>query len=172
MLIRPTQPGDIDRLPAIETAAGELFRSVPDLAWLADEEPIAAAEHRRFVDTRLSWVAVDEGRVERVVGFLVGERHDAALHLVELSVHPDAQRRGVGTALLRRGIEEAERLGLPTATLTTFLDVPWNGPFYRSHRFEQIPHEELSKDLGRVLDAEREAGLPMDRRAAMQLRLG
>lgn len=170
MLIRRTRPEDIDRLPAIETAAGSLFRTLPGLAWLADEEPSSVTAHRAHADARLSWVAVLEEEVEsreKPVGFLIAERHDAALHVLELSVHPDAQRRGIGAALLRRGIEEAGRLGLPAATLTTFVDVPWNGPFYARHGFDVARGEDLTEDLRRILDAERDAGLPMHRRVAM-----
>lgn len=167
MLIRRTQTEDVHRLPAIEIAAGELFRSLPDLAWIADEQPTCIETHRRFVGAGLSWVAVID---EHAAGFLVAERHERALHLVELSVHPDVQRRGVGSALLRRGVKEARHRRLESVTLTTFRDVPWNGPFYRRQGFEEVPSGQLTDHLRRVLEAEQEAGLPVRQRCAMQRR--
>lgn len=166
--IRPTRTTDVAGLPALEMAAGALFRAISDLAWLADEEPTSAEAHHEHVRAGLSWVAVLDESPRRAVGFLIAKRHDAALHLTELSVHPDAQRRGIGAALLRRGLEEAARLEYSAATLTTFVDVPWNGPFYERHGFERIPEVALSEDLRRVLDSERRTGLPMDRRVAMR----
>lgn len=163
--IRPTRGADVPGLPAIEAAAGALFRSLPELAWLADEEPISVAEHENFARAGLSWVAVWAGRV---AGFLVAEQHGSALHLVELSVHPDLQRRGIGASLLHTGIDTARRRGLPTATLTTFFDVAWNGPFYERHGFEPLTSDELTTDLRRVLMSEAAAGLPMERRGAMR----
>lgn len=166
--IRSTRPEDVADLPDLERAAGELFRVLPELAWIADEDPISTAEHDAYVRSGLSWVAVAAEPAQQLIGFLVAQRHRSALHLVELSVHPIAQRRGVGSALLRRGVEEAERLGLAAATLTTFVDVPWNGPFYRRHGFDPVLEQDLSEDLRLVLAGERRAGLPMTRRRAMR----
>lgn len=54
---------------------------------------------------RLWFVAAEDGRT---VGLLVVRLRDLDnrhLGLVDLDVHPDARRRGVGTALLRRAVE-------------------------------------------------------------------
>lgn len=38
--LRPTRLDNVAALPAIERAAGQRFRDVPELAWLADNEVI------------------------------------------------------------------------------------------------------------------------------------
>ena len=58
-------------------------------------------------------------------------------HLEQLSVHPDAARRGIGRALLRAAIAWAGDHGYHELTLATYRDVPWNGPFYASEGFEE-----------------------------------
>lgn len=49
---------------------------------------------------------------EQLVGF-VNVAWDGGIHafLLDTTVHPDAQRRGVGTELVRRAAHEARRLG-------------------------------------------------------------
>ena len=59
-------------------------------------------------------------------------------HLEQLSVHPEHGRRGLGRALLRAGLEWAAAHDYPELTLTTYRDVPWNGPFYASEGFVEL----------------------------------
>ena len=59
-------------------------------------------------------------------------------HLAQLSVQPDHGRRGLGRALLRAACEWALGHGYDELTLTTYRDVPWNGPFYASEGFVEI----------------------------------
>jgi len=65
------------------------------------------------------------------------------------------------------GIERAA--GLAGLTLTTFVDVPWNGPFCETLGFRRVHGEVLNRRLRTVLAHEGDAGLPMDRRCAMGL---
>jgi hypothetical protein len=53
-------------------------------------------------------------------------------------------------------------------TLTTFRDIPWNGPFYQSMGFEPIASEKLDTRLSAVLADEVRKGLPAARRCAMR----
>ncbi|WP_123788348.1 GNAT family N-acetyltransferase [Phytoactinopolyspora halophila] len=64
-------------------------------------------------------------------------------YLQFLAVHPDWQRRGHGTALLRAGLDEARRRGLPVQLETTN---PENVPFYRAHGFEVTSTLDLPPD--------------------------
>ena len=52
LTVRPTRPGDVASLPAIERAAGERFRESPDLAWLADGEAPAGFSIDRDCELR------------------------------------------------------------------------------------------------------------------------
>ena len=39
-------------------------------------------------------------------------------------------RQGIGSALVRAAMREAWELGYDRLSLTTYRDLPWNGPFY------------------------------------------
>lgn len=83
--LRPTRIDDVAALPAIERAAGQRFRDVPELAWLADNEVICVEDHLGYAGRGLSWLALAD---DRPVGFILAEAHPSSLFIVELSVHP------------------------------------------------------------------------------------
>ena len=94
-----------------------------------------------------------------------------ALHIRELSVHGDHQGRGLGRALLQTAIDHARSIGCATVTLTTFIDVPWNAPFYARCGFVRLDDPPAESALGVILAQEMRAGLPGERRCAMRLDL-
>ncbi|NTX61620.1 GNAT family N-acetyltransferase [Myxococcus sp. CA051A] len=152
---------------ALERASGELFRQLDDLAWIADDDVMEEADHRPFILARTVWVARDAEA--GVVGFLTAQAVGSALHVWQMAVHPSHQRRGLGRALLRAAAAHAREAGLSTLTLTTFLDVPWNEPFYVGLGFTRIPDDALDDRLREVLEHEARAGLPRERRCALWL---
>lgn len=133
--VRPTRPGDVTALPAIERAAGERFRDYPELAWLAEGEVISAEQHLDYAERGLSWLALAN---DQPVGFILAETHVSSLFIVELSVHLDWQGKGIGRRLIACVADQARKRGLASLTLTTFRDVPWNAPFYARLGFEMI----------------------------------
>lgn len=165
--IRRAAPGDAGALPAVECSAGEAFRALPDLAWIADGEVQSARRHRELIAAGLALVAELSGRP---VGFLNAEIFGNRLHLWQIAVHADHQGQGIGTRLLRRAIREAAARGLHAMTLTTFREVSWNEPYYRRLGF--VPLQAPSGHLRRILADEARAGLPMERRCAMVMWLG
>ena len=128
--IRLARAEDAEALPAIEQAAGKLFETVDGLAYLSGMEAIPADEQRRLIRKGHSLVAEPGGRI---VGFLSTEPFRRELHIREFSVHPDHQGQGIGAVLLRAAEIDARNSGFAAMTLTTFADVPWNGPFYARH---------------------------------------
>ncbi|MBO4120230.1 GNAT family N-acetyltransferase [Cupriavidus gilardii] len=168
-LIRPATSSDAASLPDIERSAAALFRTVPALAWIADDDVLSADVHLRFIAAGTAWVAVDD--TGKVRGFLSAERFDDALHIWELAVHRDSQGQGCGRALVSEAIAHARRQQLSAVTLTTFRDLPWNGPFYRQLGFDPIEGNALGERLTAVLEHERELGLPVHLRCAMRLAL-
>ena len=62
----------------------------------------------------------------------------------------------------------AKKTGYPAVTLSTFRDVPWNGPFYARHGFRALEPGELGEGLRRVVEGERERGLQTDLRVVMR----
>jgi GNAT superfamily N-acetyltransferase len=164
--IRPTKEQDVHILPEIERSAGECFRSLPALAWVADDGNLSAEEHLQYVMEETSWVS-EVG--DQVIGFLCAHEMDRDLHIEELAVHHEWQGQGIGRRLLQTVIEYARRNGFRSVTLTTFREVPWNEPFYRSMGFEIIAAEKMDTQLEEILHAETARGFSAEKRCAMRL---
>ncbi|MBS7444221.1 GNAT family N-acetyltransferase [Enterobacter sp. 120016] len=164
LTVRPTRPGDVTALPAIERAAGERFREVQELAWLADGEVISAEQHLEYAERGLSWLALVN---DRPAGFILTEAHSSSLFIVELSVVLDWQGKGIGRQLIARAAAHARTLGLASLTLTTFRDVPWNAPFYARLGFEKMTT--LTPELRQKREEEAAHGFAYETRCAMRL---
>ena len=160
---------DAEALPALENSAGTLFRDLPALAWLADEDDLTVQRYRELIARGATWVAVDAE--DRPVAFLSASLEPDALHIWEVSVRRDLQRQGLGHALVATAAHAAQQRGVAAVTLTTFREVPWNAPFYSRLGFEIVPIDALGERLETVLRTEPERGLPLDKRCAMRLRL-
>jgi GNAT superfamily N-acetyltransferase len=147
----------------VEIRAAAIFATIPALAAIAagaatDRETlVAAVEEDRLI------VAVEGARV---VGFALVSAHDDAAHLDELDVLPEAGGRGIGRALLEAAAAWARAHGHAQLTLTTFRDVPWNGPFYARAGFAVID-EPLPPRLAAIRARERARGLDREPRVAM-----
>ena len=156
-------------MPAIEQSAGELFRGLGDLSWIADEGNMRVEHHLELIRAGTSWVAA--GPDGRPRGFLCAMLLPAALHIVELAVGLESQRQGVGRCLMEHAICWAYSRRLSNITLTTFRDLPWNGPFYSSLGFRVLSTQQIDARLGRILCEEAMNGMPPHRRCAMRLDL-
>lgn len=100
MTVRREEPADHDATREVVSAA---FGEEP-ISDLVDAMRVSSAWRD------LSFVAEEDGRVVGHVSFTRGwldapERLHEVLVLSPLSVHPSAQRRGVGSALVRRTLE-------------------------------------------------------------------
>jgi len=160
---------DVPLLPAIERSAGQVFRAIPSLAWIADDTVQTTEEHLQFVRFGTSWVAVDI--CDRPLGFLNGQVLGREFHICQAAVDRAHQGRGYGRALIKAAIDWAKAQELAAITLTTFRDVPWNEPFYTSLGFETLEQVQLCTRLLETLRKEVEHGLPEEQRCAMRLRL-
>ena len=165
--VRPGRLDDAFALPAVERSAGALFATIPELAWIADDHVEDVASHRDHIDAGLEWVVVDHA--DRPVGFVMAAVEGDALHIDEVCVADGFQRRGAGRALMAAAVEAARARGLAAVTLTTFRDVPWNGPFYARLGFDTLAPADLDPRLAAILKAEGRRGMPMERRIAMRL---
>lgn len=152
-IIRTGCAADVPLLAAIELAAGELFPAarIPDPDVLF---PVALLEKAGAED--LLFVADVVGRV---VGFATSTIVTDRLHLDELSVHPEFGRQGLGRRLVQAVVDAAHDRGLCGVSLTTFADIPWNGPFYQSMGFTILAEDALDEPLTAALTYERELGL-------------
>lgn len=158
--IRPAAQADLARLQAIERAAGTLFPEgrIPDID---DVMPLGDLE--KAADEGLLLVATSD---DCVVGFAMAHELDGSLHLAVMAVHPDYGKRGLGRKLVFAILHEAARRQFSAVTLTTFGDLPWNGPFYQEAGFQVLGDAELSPSLRDIIEHEERLG--MANRVAMQ----
>ena len=113
-------------------------------------------ELEKGLASRSLLVAVSEGSV---VGFAMAKELDENFHLTVMAVHPEHGQRGFGRQLVLAVIDEARQRQHPAVTLTTFGDLPWNGPFYRGAGFHVLSDEALSPALRRILAQEQRLGM-------------
>ena len=165
MTIRPASSDDLAVLVEIERAAGDLFRQLdPDL--LADHDPGSVEELLPYADDCRAFVSVDAH--DRPVGYLLVDLVDGAAHIEQVSVHPDHARKGLGRALIEHAASWASARALHSLTLTTYLDVPWNAPYYERLGFRSIPASEETAGLRAIREHERALGLEVWPRTSMQ----
>lgn len=143
-------------MPAVERSAGELFRTIPALSWIADDAVADEADHVRAIEAGLHWVADSDSGL---LGFLLAAHAGQDLHIEELSVSIAAQGQGIGRALIAAAEEHARALGLTGLTLTTFEDIPWNAPYYARLGFEPLTGPGLDQRLAGIIRQEAARGL-------------
>lgn len=163
--IRPATSADLPALQDIERAAGAAFRDL-GMAAIADDEPPTLAALERHRRSGRAWVAVEER--DRPVAYLVAEPVDHALHIEQVSVHPDAAHRRIGRSLLDHAADHAHEQGLTALTLTTFADVPWNAPYYERLGFRVLTGPDVTPGLHRIRAHETEPGLDAWPRVCMR----
>ncbi len=146
-------PDDIPALIAVDKAASALFAPTglinPDA--LEDHVPASVFESEMPQDN----VFVARNQHGWAVGFALVRPRGSGLYLDQVSVHPDHGQKGIGRALVIRVLTEAEQRKLPHVSLSTFRDLPWNGPFYASMGFKEIPHDKLEVYMREIEDAQR-----------------
>lgn len=160
--LRLARPADAEAMPAIERAAAA--------AAFADEAGIDPAHTRSSEDfarliRRGHSLVAHVGEV--MAGFLVAQPFSRELHIWEMDVAPAYQRRGIGAGLVRAAQIDARNTSFRALTLTTFRDLPWNGPFYARLGFEEVTALDAHPRLAGELANEIDDGLPADRRCAM-----
>lgn len=162
--IRLAHKNDAEFLPDIERAAARLFAKEIEASGFDFGQVRTVSHYLRLIAQGRTLVAESDGKV---IGFLAAQPCRRELHIREMDVHPDWQGQGIGTILLRACLVDAANAGFQAATLTTFRDVPWNGPFYKRIGFHEVEDIAAHPRLSEELKAEVEAGLPEGRRIAM-----
>lgn len=155
---------DAEAMPAIEAAAGKLFETVEEGDGIAGTHTLPIDRLQRYIRKGHCLVAHSNNQL---AGFLVNEPFGRELHIWEMDVHPDFQQCGMGAGLLRACMIDARNSGFRALTLTTFRDVPWNGPFYTRLGFEEVTALDAHPRLAGELAVEADHGLPVEQRCAM-----
>ncbi len=167
-IVRAARRDDLPLLIEVERAAGEMFRSL-GMDLVADADPGSVEELAPYAQGGRAFVAADAG--DRPVGYLLIDLIDGAAHIEQVSVHPRHARRGIGRALIERAVTWSRHHGLDALTLTTYVEVPWNGLYYVRLGFQYLTPEEETPELRAIRDRERASGLDAWPRACMRLKI-
>ncbi|HEX5407781.1 MAG TPA: GNAT family N-acetyltransferase [Pseudonocardiaceae bacterium] len=156
LTIRRWRSDDLARLVEVSQAADRLFTDDAGLD-LPPDDPTAELRHAEHVLVAGS----------PAVGFAVVNTVDGRAHLATLGVHPSHGRRGIGGRLLTAACSLGAEMERSAITLTTFVDVPWNAPWYAARGFAVLPAGEWGPQLRAVWAAEQAAGIVVAPRTAM-----
>lgn len=154
--IRPARGDEVGDLQKIDLASATLFMGSGLIDFGpsgAPTEPIPEDRLRKGFGDGLIWVAVDDR--EELVGFALCSDRGDDLYLDQLSVLPTHGRRGLGSRLVRRCMQEAETRSHKRVSLSTFRKIAWNGPFYRKLGFREVPAWRLQDWQVAIRDAQR-----------------
>lgn len=164
--IRPAAPDDFGALREIERAAGQLFAEI-GMEEIAKDEPPSLDELRKYRDRGHAWVLADAD--DAPIGFALVDIVDGCAHIEQVSVHPRHHRQGYGRRLIDHIATWARDRAMPAVTLTTFVDVPWNAPYYERRGFRTLTDAELTPELAAVRAHEAANGLDPRTRVCMRL---
>lgn len=163
--VRLAREDEIATLQEIERRAGTPFAEVGMHA-IAEDEPPSREALRAFVDDGRAWVWPDEH--DRPVGYLVLGLVDDQPHIEQVSVDPAHAGARIGKRLIDHAVNWARDNGLQEITLTTFTQVPWNGPYYERLGFDYIPAAAEPPGLRAIRATELANGLDAWPRASMR----
>jgi GNAT superfamily N-acetyltransferase len=155
-VIRNARTSDFDAIIEIELAAGEAFRGI-GMDAIADDPPPSPKRLAEFMRSGVGWVEPDGS--DHPVAYLLLEQIDDRAHIEQVSVHPDSAHRGVGAALIETASAWSIGLQLRGLSLTTFVDVPWNAPYYIRLGFTVLPERDWTNGIRARVVAETAHGL-------------
>ena len=157
--IRTATPEDLPALPVFEAAADHILEAEPG------DQALPAPALTTPVEPRFILVAGNPPG-----GFARVDELGGQAHLEQLSVQPDFGGRGIGRSVVEAAIDAARSRGCLSMTLSTFADIPFNGPFYASCGFEEFAQPGQALAALRVHEAQ--LGLDdLGRRVVMRIRL-
>ncbi|QIS24198.1 GNAT family N-acetyltransferase [Nocardia terpenica] len=136
---------------------------------VAEDEPPSIEHLRAFAHDGRAWVIADETDIP--IAYLILDVVDGNAHIEQVSVHPDHAGRRLGRDLIEYAAEWAVARGIPALTLTTFTEVPWNGPYYERLGFHRLPVAQETPGLRAARAAEAAHGLDAWPRACMRREL-
>ncbi|MUO77591.1 GNAT family N-acetyltransferase [Agrobacterium vitis] len=163
--IGPAKRQHFCSLRNVELASFETLRA----AGAVTGDPAASSDEELLVylDAGLLLAAFDGA--ESPVGYAGGYVREGWLHIGEVDVHPQWQRRGIGRRLINALLNEGRSRHLVGSTLTTDRFAPFNAPFYASLGFHAVEGDACPARLKGILTAEVSKGLNPLRRVAMML---
>lgn len=132
---------------------------------IADDDPPTIADLAAFQRAGRALVFADEH--DHPVAYLLVEPLDGHAHIEQVSVHPSHARQGLGRQLIDAAQVWAEQHSLAGLTLTTYVHVPWNTPYYQRLGFRILADDEVTEGLRSIRTQETARGLDAWPRVAM-----
>ena len=151
----------------VERRAGERFLNEGFPA-PAEETYLAPEVFLDGIAESRVWVATVN---EAVIGFALAGTVNGKPHLEEVGVVPAHGRQGIGRALIQQVSQWALEDRHVQLTLTTFKEIPWNGPYYQKLGFRELAPHEIEGELFQMLSQERKTLCVPPKRIAMVLSL-
>ena len=163
--LRLARPDEVGLLREIEDKAGERFDGLkifdPSLS-----SSFSLDEMYRLAKLNQVWAACDSN--DKPVGMIIASIRCGNTYIEELDVLPEHGRRGIGAQLIEQVCHWAVEHDCPAVDLSTFRDVPWNGPFYRKNGFRDLNSDEWTADMPQIREIETEQGLMPEARVFMR----
>ena len=155
--VRPSRPGDLAGLGALEKSGDALFRAA-DMHAVADMPTTPGADGYQDAH-RAGRLLVAVDAADRPIGFVGLELLDGEPHVGQVSVHPGHAGHRIGADLLTAAEQWARARRYGRITLTTFRDVGWNGPYYRRLGWVVLPERQWGPELAAIRQHEADLGL-------------
>ena len=134
----------------------------------SDPAPCAGAAGETTLAAARPRVCRSHGAGDLPVGMVITSVREGAVYIEEMDVLPSHGRRGLGARLLTTVSDWARARGHLAITLSTFRDVPWNGPFYRKNGFRDLEPAEWTPGMQTIREQEAEHGLVVNSRVFMR----
>lgn len=163
--IRMMEPGEAEPLLAVERSGRRLLIEAGHAELAASNEP-PLCEFVRFLLAHEVFVAISKAS-QAPVGFAAAAARLDLYWLAEMVVDPAHGQRGVGAALLRAVTERARWFFHRALGLSTYVDIPFNAPFYERNGFMKIARDDLNEELTERLAAECPRGSDVRDRVVM-----
>ncbi|MFA7336312.1 MAG: GNAT family N-acetyltransferase [Candidatus Obscuribacterales bacterium] len=179
--IRLARKGDMKAIKEIELKAATRFKGTGLIDELLDHHFEQELLKELIADGQV-WVAEpnlnddllqapDKSEHKGPVGFAIATVLGPLAYLEELDVLPDHGRQGLGRRLVETVAEWARANGFRHLTLSTFVDIAWNAPFYTTLGFAKLPKNQWQRELEEIHILEQKLGLPVEQRTFMRLQL-
>jgi GNAT superfamily N-acetyltransferase len=167
--LRPARADEVERIQEIEQRAAQRFAGLGLIDHALDEVSTVEELRQAAAEAR-AWVVCTPDGV--AVGYARAEVRGGLAYLEEMDVLPEHGRRGLGGRLVEAVCAWAHDHHFPAVTLTTFRDVPWNGPFYEKLGFRPVAPEDWGPEMAAIhREEEEEMKLPWAGRAFYQRQL-
>lgn len=166
--IRAARASDLPGLGPLELQAAARFVDSPH-PYARDLPPFDLAELAGLQRAGTVWVAVTAA--DEPIGFAIAGWLGDEPYLHELDVAPAYARRGIGRALIAQVAAWGRTTGRSSLLLSTFVDVPWNAPYYARLGFEIIPLADYTPVLQAQRARDGAAGLRVQSRVIMRASL-